>query len=90
MGLIILVGIMVVAVVIGYNAADEKAEDLLVLKLFGYALLGFLTLSLNGFPLPLGFGIALLIAGRAPVNQRARRLAAIVTFVWWVVSLLIF
>ncbi|HWI60334.1 MAG TPA: hypothetical protein VNT75_00705 [Symbiobacteriaceae bacterium] len=90
MGWIILALVLVVAVVVGYNAAEEKDEEMLVLKLFGYSVLGFLTLRLNGFPLPLGFVIALIMANRAPVNQRARRYAALVTFVWWIVSLFIF
>lgn len=78
-----------VAVLIGRSFAEDRAEDSLLWKLVGYGVLGFFTFRINGLPLPLGYVIALILAGRAEINQGARRAAATTTFVIWLVGLFI-
>ena len=80
---------VVAAVSIGYSVAENRAESLLLLRLIGYSLLSWLTLNILGLPLPIGFGLALFLAHRATVNQRARQATAIVTLVLWFVGLFI-
>lgn len=81
---------MAIGAVVGHMNAEERDEPSLGLKLLGYAFLGIFTFNLNHVMLPLGFGIALLLAGRAEQNVRARRAAAVTTFIFWLISIALF
>lgn len=78
-----------VAVLVGRSFAEDREEDALLWKLVGYGVLGFFTFSFNSLALPVGFVIALILAGRAELNQRARRAAAATTFALWLIGLFI-
>lgn len=88
--LLLPIGALVLGTWIGYVNAEDRSEETLLMKLVGYALLGFFTFRLNYVPLPLGFGLALWLSSRAAFNVRARRAAAITTFVYWLLSLFLF
>lgn len=81
MGFILLVIMVLLPAVIGFfGFTEDRAEELLFLKLVGYGILGVFLLWLGGFPLPLGLIIALFMAANATVNRNARRAAAISAF----------
>lgn len=88
LGVLALLALMVgVAVLIGRSFAEDREEDALLWKLAGYGVLGFFTFNINGLPLPVGFAIALILAGMAEINKGARRAAATTTFLLWLVGL---
>jgi uncharacterized membrane protein len=90
LGVLLLLALTIgVAALIGRSFAEDREEDALLWKLAGYGALGCFTFAINHFPLPVGYGIALILASRAEINQSARRAAATTTFVLWVISLLI-
>ena len=80
--ILLLLALVVLAVLalIGLQMAEDRDEDLLFLKLVGYAILGAFTFKINGFPLPVGFVIALIKAANAAVNRKARQMVAVISF----------
>ncbi|RXJ04521.1 hypothetical protein DS745_03820 [Anaerobacillus alkaliphilus] len=56
---ITLISVLVV-ILIGWTMAKDD-EELLILKLIGYLLLGGFSFGINGFPIPLGFIIFLFL-----------------------------
>ncbi|HLN62134.1 MAG TPA: hypothetical protein VK464_11335 [Symbiobacteriaceae bacterium] len=88
--ILLLLALVVPAVLalIGLQMADDRDEELLFWKLFGYAFLGAFTFKINGFPLPVGFVIALIMAGNAAVNKKPRQVVAIIAFVLMLLGLL--
>lgn len=87
--LVVLILEFVVAVLVGRSFAEDRSESALLWKLVGYAFLGLFTFTLNDVTLPLGYVIALILAARCRVNARARRAAATVTFLIWLIGLLV-
>jgi hypothetical protein len=90
-GLALLLFLLIPAVLalVGLQFAEDRSEELLYLKLFGHAILGAFTFRLNGFPLPVGILIALLLASNAAVNKKARRVTAGISFALFLIGLLI-
>jgi hypothetical protein len=94
MGLMIGIGLLLLLLVpaglawIGLQFAEDRSEEMLFLKLFGYAILGGFTFRINGFPLPLGYVIALLMSANVTVNKKSRRVTATIAFVLFLLFLL--
>jgi len=65
----------------------EVGEDLLVLKLIGYYLLGSFYLNLNGLIIPLGFPLCFLF--RPIDNKKIKREASIFGLVMMIIGLLL-
>lgn len=91
LGGLLLLAILAIAVLVGLCFSENRAEDSLLWKLAAYGILGLFTVSINGlrFPLPVGYALALILAGRAGANRTARLVAATTTFVLWLISPLI-
>ncbi len=62
----------------------EQDEDLLVLKLFGYYILGAFYFNLNGLVIPLGFIVSLFL--RPKENKSVKRGAAIFGLVMMIIG----
>lgn len=86
--LLVMAAFVGLAVLIGRSLADTP-EDSLAWKLAGHAILGFITFTLNGVTIPLGYVIALTMALWTTVNKKARVAASSTTFLVWLFSLLI-
>jgi uncharacterized membrane protein len=70
-----------------YQTAEDKTENALGLKIVGYFILGTFTFSINHFHIPLGF-IIYLIVMHPETNNRAKRYAALVGLVGYLLRLL--
>ncbi|MDF2038149.1 hypothetical protein P2R12_14380 [Cytobacillus oceanisediminis] len=67
-----------------FRSRNEE-EELLILKLIGYYLLGTFTFSFNGIVLPVGFVISLFLKPRQ--NRSVKRSSAIFGLVIMVIGL---
>jgi hypothetical protein len=88
LGILSLVAIPAILAMIGLQFAEDRDEEMLFLKLMGYALLGAFTFRINGFPLPIGILITLWMASNAQINQKARRVTAGIGFVLFLIGLI--
>ena len=75
--------IMVVGFVMLYKNREQD-EDLLVLKLIGYYILGIFYFNLNGLLIPLGFIVSLFL--RPNVNRGIKRGASIFGLVLMIIG----
>jgi hypothetical protein len=90
MGLLFLLIVLLVPAAlasIGLQFAEDRSEEMLFLKLLGYALLGAFTFRINSLPLPVGYVIALLISANVTVNRKSRRMTATIAFVLFLLIL---
>lgn len=78
----------IVVVLVLYRKSKEK-ESLLLLKLFGYTILGAFMLDLNGLKLPLGFVVFLLFFRKSKVNAKTKHIAAYVGLVVFMLGVFI-
>lgn len=78
---------IIVALVL-YRRSNEE-ESFLLLKLFGYTLLGAFMLDLNGLKLPLGFAVFLLFFRKVKVNTETKHIAAHVGLVIFMLGVFI-
>lgn len=80
------IAIVVIGIIILYNNRSQN-EELLVLKLIGYYLLGTFYISLNGFALPIGFVISLFLKPKE--NKGIKRGAAVFGLVLMIIGQLL-
>lgn len=70
--------ILTIIVMLGLYRKSKEEESLLLLKLFGFTILGAFMLDLNGLKLPLGFVVFLLFFRKSKINADTKQLAAYV------------
>lgn len=78
------------AAAVAHAFADDAQESGLFWRLLGHGVLGIVTLHITRLQLPVGYPLALVLAGRADVNVRARRIASTCTFAVWLIGQLTF
>lgn len=81
----ILTGIFILIL---YRKSKEK-EPLLLLKLFGFTILGAFMLDINELKLPLGFAVFLLFFRKSKVNTRTKNSAAYIGLVIFMLGVFI-
>lgn len=82
-------GIGLIIIIVGIGIAllyskREKDEELLIVKLIGYYILGIFYLNLNGLIIPLGFIISLFL--RSKVNRSIKRGASIFGLIMMIIG----
>lgn len=77
------IAIVVIGIIILYNNRSQN-EEMLILKLIGYYLLGSFTLAINGLPLPIGFVISLFLKPKQ--NKGIKRGAAVFGLVLMIIG----
>ncbi|XEC97351.1 hypothetical protein AB6A23_12815 [Paenibacillus tarimensis] len=78
--------IMAIGIFILYSNRQQE-EELLIIKLFGYYILGIFYFSFNGIVLPLGFLISLFLRPRE--NNGIKRGASIFGLVMMIIGFII-
>ncbi|OEF99898.1 hypothetical protein BHF71_07240 [Vulcanibacillus modesticaldus] len=82
-----LILLVFIVVIIGILYSNRKVnENLLVLKLFGYYLLGAFYLNLNGLVIPIGIIISLFL--KSKINRSIKLGASIFGFIMMIIGFL--
>lgn len=72
----------------GAKKEIKASSDSLALHIFGYYLLSTVNFSINQFPLPLGFIIAMFLVNRISVsNKDVKKVACYVGLILWLIGI---